>query len=493
MKPFGTITKYYPFVETESKSVLESTIQKAHNYDDFISLLGETICNQNATNDLVFTAISHATNVNNYRLIKRIIEHYTNLSVIKPYHTFIQAVGSSTYLQEIRNHADKAIEEGIADWLEFDMQYWRWLASISSSVGSIIEEESLNRMEEIINSNPLMKCFEYVVHSSRARRAIIDGRVKESLKLRQIALESALNYDDKLVAAIQLRTIAYIMRNFDSSKALELLQQAESITDELGFVHRTWEIPATRGSIYDVRGEFNAAIDAYLIALERLERLDVNTVHYYLPHNISLMYGEIGHADAALEWARMALESHKFITTGPGAESGAHFRISRALILTGNVVQAQEHLDKGKKLALKVGRDRSLVEEFLLTGRILIAQGDYLGALESFEDAFSLSKQIELQSHVNYSLLGLVETELALSDSDMDHNEDFSGEWMEYLENRVRIRDIPGIQGLHLFHKAKFRFKQGRNDDAIQLLREAQELAQSHGLEFLEEKILSVK
>ena len=43
MKPMGTITKYYPFIDDESKSILNSLMEESSSYYEFVQHLDDLI------------------------------------------------------------------------------------------------------------------------------------------------------------------------------------------------------------------------------------------------------------------------------------------------------------------------------------------------------------------------------------------------------------------------------------------------------------------
>ena len=43
LKPIGTVTKYYPFLDDEVKNILDSIMVRAENYYDFVNLLGNIV------------------------------------------------------------------------------------------------------------------------------------------------------------------------------------------------------------------------------------------------------------------------------------------------------------------------------------------------------------------------------------------------------------------------------------------------------------------
>ena len=64
---------------------------------------------------------------------------------------------------------------------------------------------------------------------------------------------------------------------------------------------------------------------------------------------------------------------------------------------------------------------------------------------------------------------------------------------MKRLEEEVTEKDLPGIRGLFFLLKAELRLIQSRRDEAEDLLREVRTLSEQPGLDFLDEKVATLR
>ena len=76
MDSIGTITTYFPFIDKETKNVLESIMIEASEYYDFVHRLGDLVLNNDSPIMVVYFAIHHSILALNYPLIDKIREKY---------------------------------------------------------------------------------------------------------------------------------------------------------------------------------------------------------------------------------------------------------------------------------------------------------------------------------------------------------------------------------------------------------------------------------
>ena len=107
MKPLGTITKYYPFIEDESKSILDSLMEDSSSYFDFVQKLCDFAFENEVPVNVAFIAAMQAWWTGIEDAMRRIQEKYKDVPCIRPWgfaHT-------STFCDQERYH--DAIVEAI--------------------------------------------------------------------------------------------------------------------------------------------------------------------------------------------------------------------------------------------------------------------------------------------------------------------------------------------------------------------------------------------
>jgi predicted negative regulator of RcsB-dependent stress response len=62
---------------------------------------------------------------------------------------------------------------------------------------------------------------------------------------------------------------------------------------------------------------------------------------------------------------------------------------------------------------------------------------------------------------------------------------DVSGPWMQALMEQVEQKDIPGIAAQAMLIQAKFRFKQGRTDEAKKIFKKVLKTSKTSGMNYL--------
>jgi len=60
MKPMGTITKYYPFIDEETKDILDALMDESSSYYDFVQRLCEFTLNNEVPVNLAYLATVQA-------------------------------------------------------------------------------------------------------------------------------------------------------------------------------------------------------------------------------------------------------------------------------------------------------------------------------------------------------------------------------------------------------------------------------------------------
>ena len=94
---------------------------------------------------------------------------------------------------------------------------------------------------------------------------------------------------------------------------------------------------------------------------------------------------------------------------------------------------------------------------------------------------------LKIQIQINRILIALTQSEIQLTDESTD--DDTSGPWMVKLESHVRRKDYPGIRMHAALLRAQFLAKQGRNEEAKEVLYNALEILDSPTVKTLRSKI----
>ena len=93
-------------------------------------------------------------------------------------------------------------------------------------------------------------------------------KIVESIKYYELESIEAQSFDEIYYLYRAHVSHAYLVRNLDADKALELLNQAKKIKKTLGFdVEEDWIYHNIRASVHNVRGEFGLSLKCYQEAM----------------------------------------------------------------------------------------------------------------------------------------------------------------------------------------------------------------------------------
>ncbi|MHA2143759.1 MAG: tetratricopeptide repeat protein [Candidatus Thorarchaeota archaeon] len=498
MKPLGTITMYFPFLEEETSATLESLMQTSLNYSDFLDRLADRILEEDSSPMLVFYAIFHLDRNSRQSTLEAIYQKYEKLDIVQPFILRSKlSVEEATTMDVLQSAEDVAMRTQNA-WVNFEMQYLRFVCASTHSVGSAVEDDALKKMQSLIGKTPEMECFSPFVLTAKATRFYNEGKVAEALDIwKQIAAQY-LSCNDLVGLSNTHLFLAYLVRNSDSKEAHNSLDKMKEIRKTLGLdVEEEWGYNNIRGSVHTARGEYDLSLQRVEAAIQLKESQRLHTSFRFLPAVMSFLYAELEDGENALEWAKMAMTTPQFITPEPIYAATVYTRMARALTILGEIEQAEKYLEQSEKNALKIGSDSAVAENHIVAGYIERAKENLEEAMYQFDRGLLIALQIPYQNRINSCLVGLVKTEIEMIEfDDATSSLEDSGPWMQRLQRlqmEVDSKDLPGIRGRLMLLKAEFRLKQRRADEADDLLKEVQSMARNLGLPSLDQKALELR
>ncbi|MFW9908209.1 MAG: hypothetical protein ACFFEF_06510, partial [Candidatus Thorarchaeota archaeon] len=83
MDPLGTITKYYPFLEKEIQTILDSLMKESTSYYDFVHRLAQYVLENEGDLHLAYLAAVHVSKIRETELIQDIATKYSNTHHVK--------------------------------------------------------------------------------------------------------------------------------------------------------------------------------------------------------------------------------------------------------------------------------------------------------------------------------------------------------------------------------------------------------------------------
>jgi tetratricopeptide (TPR) repeat protein len=479
MEPIGTITQYFPFIDEETKNILENIMAEASDYYDFVHRLRDLILTTNSPVMVAYFAIHHSMIALDYKHIDKIREKYGQHPVLGP-NLFFSSAYQGTYedVKKVHELADAVLATQPEDWISLEMNFMKFEADMVNYPASMYQTKTLDKIRELIDSDSRFGFYEITLNDFLALHAQIDGDSEALIRCIDRGLNFAKEFDDRLRMAHLLIRKSSIITNQDRNNARKLLEQAYQI------VNSSLEIPVFYSeilynlSILDaIRGEFDSAIRRCLEAATIRERAGLNTgnASYYL----SLFYNAIGEPASGLEWGRMAEDQFK---SRPNLINRAMLNQIWSLILLKRVTEAQALIDMSRESILKSGDVNQIAWLHFVTGVFELEQGDPPLALSSVEQGLRIYEQQGSSSLMELFFLHQLAKIETLS---CGSEEDAVSPSLAILEDRALSEDLPGILGQALLLKADLAIL--GNDEALlrEIIPQLRALSDQENLQFL--------
>jgi tetratricopeptide (TPR) repeat protein len=191
----------------------------------------------------------------------------------------------------------------------------------------------------------------------------------------------------------------------------------------------------------------------------------------------------MGDKKSAQEWHRLVMDRQN--------EMGPYswFPKVELYLEQGNMREAEKALEKATKFTMELGYESALGRLYNVSASFERARGDLESAMDYVERALEIYDRASRQLRVRMSLLNLVELELELfMPTKQNRIDEFSGKWMKRLEQEVEINDIPGFEARLMLMKSELRMRQGRHDEAEQLLHDVISFTDGETMRFIHKK-----
>lgn len=478
MDPIGTITQYFPFIDEETKSVLEGVMAEASDYYDFVHRLRDLVLNTDCSVMVVYFSIHHSMIALDYKHIDKIREKYGHYQILGP-NLFFSSAYQGTYEDVKRVHelADAVLAAQPEDWISLEMYFMKFEADMVNYPVSMYKTRILDTIRELIDSDSRFGFYEITLNDFLALHAQLDGDTKELIRCLDRGLQFAQEFDDRLRMAHLLIRKSNIIMHQDRNQSRELLEQAYEIVESCLEIPSFYaEILYNLGILDAIRGEFDSAIGCCLKSVTIRERAGLSTANaaYYL----SLFYNIIGEPASGLEWGRMAEDQ---FNSRPNLKNRARLNQIWSLILLKRVAEAQALTDLSREPILKSGDVNQIAWLHFVTGVFELTQGDISLALSSVEQALRIYE--EQGSSLFMELIFL--HQLAKIEILFCSTKEVVSPSLAILEEKALSEDLPGILGLVLLLKAEIGIRS--SDDALlrETIPQLQLLSEKENLQFL--------
>lgn len=476
MEPLGTITKYYPFIDEETQSVLDSLMKKSSSYYDLVQRLCDVVLEDEVPVNLAYLAAVHAWWSRLEGPKNLIQEKYQDVPCIRPW----GYPHNSVERDQVMYHdaVVEAIDKTPKNWMETELHllhtFYHWP---SGEVTSLLEPVEKAKM--LINENPLLNCFEPLIHAFEGRAKAIEGFQVESIASVQRGRELAEIHDDALFIYMNLLEHALFLSSVSVQESLARFEKLYDLALDLEVPYFTAEVLNDSALVFEAAGEYDLAISSHY---EKLKLLNGGAIPEPTP---SRVYSTLGDGQRALE-----VMNRYFEYAEPVETPVYHLWRAWALALVDRLEDAERTLDTAYSMIIKSGSERILGNYFHFSGVVEQRKGNFLAALDLIEKAWDIASRIPAGTNQNRALLDLARTEILLSIQSKDSTKVAApGKWLCKLEDFAVEKGLSGIRMQAAFLKSEFYQNHGQLKDAHATLVDALDITDSMGVVTLRKMI----
>lgn len=487
MEPTGTVTKYYPLVDKETRNALDSLMHNSENFYDFLVRLGEKVCSEDVPLSLAFLATVWSRLARVVETEDRLVERYKDTGVIRPWTLPRMSPLEGTRLQtKMIKALDDAIASEPEDWVLMHLH----LRSITAQAATPEGMEAYEAAKKLLEETPRLECFKTDILLADARIKDYEGDTRGALELYQDVLERARMQDDQWLIVTLLLDIGKKIALTDFQRGMELVNEAYRISRKLAIPVLMRKTLDSMSSISHKLGEYDLALRSMFDAVE--EKTSPRYTDSHFPLDVSMVYSDLGDGKEALNWALMFDDPEgKHGHPSLSVHGCPDITMARALLLLKRTGEASKHIDSLKEIAFKSGWEPWLAGYYLVSGQHEIATGDIANGMQLVQSALEIYERLDMQTSINRALIALTNAEILaykINDSISDPRD--SGPWMIRLEKEATEKRLTGILMQHALLKADFRMKLNQIDAARETLESALEISNQPTVKSLREQIL---
>ncbi|MFW9767886.1 MAG: hypothetical protein ACFFF9_15655 [Candidatus Thorarchaeota archaeon] len=484
MKAMGTITKYYPFIDEESKSILSSLMEESSSYYDFVLRLCEVVLEDEIPVNLAYIAAGQAWWCGMNATMKLVEKKYGDVPCIKPWMHIVktgerdQMLYHDTVVKAIEN----AIKCSIDDWIETELHILH--ALFHYPMGEVISQfEPLEKAKGLIDANPLLGCFESMIYAFEGIAAMREGDMKHALDVLQRGKDLAELHDDALYMYWnKLQEAAVLTWGNIYEEAAAVFEDLYELAQNLQVPILVCEVLNDSSLVYEAKGEFDLTISSHHEIMNILDDERLFDTTYII---LSRTYATLGDGHQALEWINRGIEDN-----APFESPFMYNWKAWALALVNRLDDAERTLETAYLLIVKSGLERHLGDYYYVSGVIELRKGELLNALDLLEKAWDVANQYPRGNNQNRPLLDLVRAENLIASQSRDNTKVAApGKWLSTLEKYAFDRHLPGIRMYAALLKSEFYESQGQIKNALATLQDALDITDSLGVQTLKRKI----
>lgn len=487
MESIGTITIHYPYVDEKTREILQSVMPEAENFADFTKRLCDRVCTDDTPMLTQYLAFYFADVLFDFRLLDRLEAADRVTAMAEPLLFLIKdRRGQGITREDMKKALKQALDAAPNDWFVCHVYLtWRqWSAAVTSFTPADYGIHPFQSIIEGIEDNENLEYFNVYLLSIESDGLRKEFEYSKAYELEQQALQIAKKFDDRMAVADKTLALGYLAKFSDVREASNLVIKSRTLYEELGDTLGVGSSLLMMSHVMAYRGELNAAVEYvrdYANVRESLSLpsdLQMCMVAFYHNH--------MGNGKAAWEiLTNLNVHDQSPITI----RVSYHSQKSWALLICHRQDKAKYEFEQAKMAISELGELEHLVLGEILEGLIEKTEGELDGAIDALKRALEAVENGPAPMYLkNLCLLHLTDIEVEKYDyGALDSKEDVSGPWMQMLEAHVKKNDLPGIESWSKILKAKFRRKQGREDDVKSLLDDVLDAANSSSMRYLKD------
>ncbi len=481
MKPLGTITNWFPFIDQDSRELLTRIMNEASNYGEFLSRLFEYVCTKETSQSVRYLFLRWSCHAHELRYVIGYIERHApsvlETAVALPVK---KGLGEHIEWKDMQRAFKNAMEEVSEDWLIVDLfiLYSALVADFCS--GDDIFRRTWERLEHHLQGDLefLMPVFQRSYWNLKDEGNPID--LRRELKK---GLDFAIKYDDQVEIVNILLLLANLEKYENQEESLRVCNQAKETSVSLGYLEGVAVSLNQLGHISWIRGELDQAIKYQKESISVREPTESESdVTYNL---LSVIRSRASNGEMAIEWGNQALA--KIDDSFTRRKAYVYACYAWALITDGRLSEAEEFLTWSKESLATSGIELHLNVQYLVEGLYAKASGDIENSDYYLQKALEGFERYKHPLWINYTLSKLSENEVDQYTYTRNGESDtYSGPWLESFVNSANMKDAPGWYAQAQILVAKLRVKQGNTLEALEIISRIEEIIEGANMSYLQ-------
>lgn len=477
MEPIGTITMFYPFLDKKTVELIESILDDAFHYYDFVQKLVEISKSYDMSTPIARFAVIQAWLLNETDIWEEIQPRCGEDIVMMPIGFWRFSKPGKT-VEEFNANFYPALEASISarpdDWL---LLYLHMIAARLSQEPEY--SKNIDIAVRLVEENPELVCFSSYIHQLRGYKKYRARNLEGTLEEIERASEIARECNDLLRTSYCSLMMGGFFINDDPHKALTYLDEFYILAkDTLHLREAVGDATRNMAVAYQIFGEYDMALELLFEDQKWSPHAEISA---YTAEHVAQLYCDLELPEQSLEWLKGRTETFDF--NWPYL----HSAMVRVLVQLDRLDETSSHLETAHKLSLAIGEDGPMMYYLHALGLLELARGNLDEAEDTLQSALQIATELNSQRGLNYCLLALTRLEVVSLSQSRDVGS--SGPWMTQLEKHAVKKNYPGIRMQHALLKAEYQEMIGEIEAAQLALQDALTFTDSPGVKTLRKRI----